>query len=235
MHSTGQVVILLGPPGSGKGTQGALLASTLRLPEISTGEMLRRESQSGTKLGNAIRNLLAAGQLVSDDLVNRAIANRLGLSDCKNGCILDGYPRTVSQARFLDGLLAELEMASPIALDFHVDCEEIVARLSRRYNCGVCGRSYSIDTEARDAALLCERDGSPLSRRADDNPTTIRERLRLYEANAADVVAYYRQKAYHRISATRPVPDIFEQVITILDAVLTPVPETGPTGCAALA
>ncbi len=232
----GQVVILLGPPGSGKGTQGALLSSSLGIPEISTGDILRRESQTGTKLGNLIHTLLAAGQLVSDDLVNRVVANRLRLPDCKNGCILDGYPRTVSQARFLDGILAQMNMAPPVALGFQVSCEEIVARLSRRYNCGVCGRSYSIMNDAEAAERTCERDDSPLFRRADDNPASIRERLRLYEANGVAVVNYYRQQnAYHCIAATRPPAEIFEQVNGILDSVLVPLLKSPAQRIAALA
>ena len=221
MHSRPQVVILLGPPGSGKGTQGAVLASNVGIPVISTGEMLRREARSGTRLGNVIQRLLTAGQLVSDDLVNQAVANRLRLSDCQDGCILDGYPRTVSQAHFLDSLLAELDMAPPIALDFHLDADEVVARLSCRFNCASCGRIYSISNDADLAALRCERDGSPLFRRSDDNPVSIRERLRLHQANAQDVVTYYRSQAYYQISASRSVAEVSQQITGILGAAQT--------------
>lgn len=222
MHSPGQVVILLGPPGSGKGTQGALLASMLGVPGISTGEMLRKECQSGSRLGRMIEHLLTSGQLVPDDLVNQVVTKRLQRPDCRKGCILDGYPRTASQARFLDGLLANLNMAQPIALDFHVDCEEIVARLSRRYHCAECGRSFSVDPK-QGAGVTCDHDGSPLLRRPDDNPVSIRERLRLYHANAEAVVNYYRQRAYHHICATRPVAEISRQLMSIIDAVPAPV------------
>jgi adenylate kinase len=235
MHSPGQVVILLGPPGSGKGTQGALLASLKGIPEISTGEILRRECRSGTKLGGLIQNLLSSGQLVPDDMVNQVVANRLRQPDCCHGCILDGYPRTVSQARFLDSLLAELDMAQPIALDFHLDCEEIVARLSRRYYCPECGRTFALGARQRAAGKLCDQDGSQLLRRADDNPTSIRERLRLYQANASDVVNYYRQKTYHEIPATRPVEEITEHLLGILDVGLRPVLGTRSNRQAALA
>jgi adenylate kinase len=235
MHSPGQVVILLGPPGSGKGTQAALLASIAGIPQISTGEMLRRECRSGTRLGDTIQDLLSSGQLVPDELVNQVVVHRLRGRDCQNGCILDGYPRTVSQACYLDSLLTELDMAPPIALDFHLDCEEIVSRLSRRYHCTVCGRSFSIRTTAGSHEMRCDSDGSELIRRVDDNPTSIRERLRVYEANAAGVVHYYRQRVYHRICATRPVDEISEQLIGILDAVLTPVRKNSNTAVPALA
>lgn len=232
--SRGQVIILLGPPGSGKGTQGALLASLMEIPEVSTGEMLRRECHSGTNLGAVIGHLLSSGQLVPDDLVNQVVANRLCRGDCEVGCILDGYPRTVSQAQFLDGLLEELNMAPPIALDFQVDCDEIVSRLSRRYYCAVCGRTSST-TSLGTAELICDQDGSQLLRRTDDNPASIRERLRLYEANAAAVVAYYRQKKYYEISASRPISEISHQVRGILQKVLTPVLNANPGQLSALA
>ena len=236
MHSTGQVVILLGPPGSGKGTQGALLASRIAVPEISTGAILRRECESGTRLGKRMQSLLTAGKLVSDELVNQVVANRLRLPDCRNGFILDGYPRTVAQARFLDDLFGRLNFLPPMVLDFHLDSEEIVTRLSRRYNCALCGRSYSIINDSNPAALLCEGDGSLLFRRSDDNPAAIRQRLRLYAANGAEVITYYRQQhAYHAISASRHPAEIAEHVNSIIDRVLTPPPRNKPERIAALA
>lgn len=235
MHSPRQVIVLLGPPGSGKGTQGGLLSAIRGIPEISTGDMLRREAQSGTKLGKMIQDLLAGGRLVPDDLVNQAVANRLRQPDCQNGCILDGYPRTVSQARFLDGLLTQLDMAPPVALGFQVNCEEVIARLSRRYNCPACRRSYSVK-DGETTTLLCEHDGSPLFRRADDNPASIRERLRLYQVNSASLVNYYRQRnVYHCISAAQSPAEVFEQINNVLDAVLMPLPGSTSTGMAALA
>lgn len=222
MYSPGKVIVLLGPPGSGKGTQSALLASSAGIPEISTGEILRRECRSRTKLGVAIQGLLAAGQLVSDDLVNQVVAKRLHRSDCKNGCILDGYPRTVAQARFLDGLLHDLKMGTPVAVDFQVDCEEIVARLSRRHYCAECGRTFSMEHAADASDLVCDRDGTPLLRRPDDNPISIRERMRLYQENAADVVEYYRQQVYRPIYATRPVDEISSQLMGILKSLPAP-------------
>jgi adenylate kinase len=229
MRTPGSVIVLLGPPGSGKGTQSALLASAAGIPEISTGEMQRRECRSGSKLGKAIEGLLAAGQLVSDDLVNQVVAKRLRRSDCRKGCILDGYPRTVRQARFLDDLLSELKLGTPVALDFQVDTEEIVARLSRRHYCAQCGRTFSMQ-EGVGAAMVCDRDGSVLLRRPDDNPASIRERMRLYHANAANVVDFYRRKQYRPISATRPVSEISDQLIGILHAMQAPLFER-PSVC----
>jgi adenylate kinase len=127
-----KVIILLGPPGCGKGTQAARLSACLGVPAISTGEILRHECQSGSALGQAVAEILQSGQLVSDGLMNQVVASRLGQFDCANGCILDGYPRTAAQARFLDRLLRRLGMPSPVVVEFFLPAEEIVKRLSLR-------------------------------------------------------------------------------------------------------
>lgn len=127
-----KVIILLGPPGCGKGTQAGRLSACLGIPAISTGEILRQECQSGSALGQAVAEILQSGQLVSDGLMNQVVASRLGQVDCAGGCILDGYPRTAAQARFLDRLLRRLRMPSPVVVDFFLPAEEIVNRLTIR-------------------------------------------------------------------------------------------------------
>jgi adenylate kinase len=216
MHSRSQVIIFLGPPGSGKGTQAARLSAELAIPSISTGEMLRRECQSGSPLGLTVKAILASGQLVDDDLVNQVVASRLRTCDCNPGCILDGYPRTISQARFLDALLDSMNWRRPVVFDFQIPTEEIVSRLGRRRQCVQCGRSFSVDTEADPAELLCDRDAAPLVQRTDDNPETVRERLRQYERYAAELVGYYRSRNYHRISAARSPEEISDQLFQII-------------------
>jgi adenylate kinase len=217
-HAQSQFVVFLGPPGSGKGTQAALLSTELSIPAISTGEMLRRECRSGSDLGRAVQSILASGQLVSDELMNQVLASRLREQDCRLGCILDGYPRTLSQARFLDGLLAGSHRRRPVIFDFQISSEEIVARLGRRRQCAECGRIFSLAPGSDGAGLACEQDGSPLVERSDDNPQTVRERLRQHERNAADLVRYYRGQDYHRISATRQPGEICDELLNILAA-----------------
>jgi adenylate kinase len=217
MYSSGKVIIFLGPPGSGKGTQAARISSTLDVPAISTGEMLRRECHSGSQLGTLVQTVLASGQLVSDSLVNQVVASRLSQHDCSHGCILDGYPRTVSQARFLDTLLAGLKMPRPIVFDFDVQSEELVARLSRRRQCPECGRIFSLDGCEISAELFCDRDGARLVQRNDDNPASVRERLRLYTQNARELARYYGSKDYYRISATRNPAEISGELLSILE------------------
>lgn len=216
MSAQEKVIVFLGPPGSGKGTQAARLSSALNLPAISTGEMLRRECQSGSSLGKVVKTVLASGQLVSDDLINRVVAHRLRQRDCNDGCILDGYPRTLAQARFLDRFLAKRRMARPVVFDFKIEIEEVVARLSSRLQCADCGRIFSVNGNSNAAELRCDRDGSELIQRADDNPETIRERLKLYEQNAGELVRYYASKDYHRIYATRTLEEISDDLLGVL-------------------
>ena len=217
-HTRTHWVVLLGPPGCGKGTQAGRLSAELRIPAISTGELLRRECQSGSPLGRAVQSVLASGRLVSDDLINQVVASRLLEHDCRNGCILDGYPRTLSQARFLDGVLAGSQKCRPAVFDFQISSEEIVARLDRRRQCAQCGRIFSVDPDTHPAELVCESDGFPLVRRVDDNPETVRERLHQHARNTTELVRYYRDQDYHPIRATRSPVDICEELLNILAA-----------------
>lgn len=215
-HSRSQVIVFLGPPGSGKGTQAARLSSQLQIPAISTGELLRRECDSGSDLGDALRSVLVSGQLVNDGLINQVVANRFRNCDCEPGCILDGYPRTVLQARFLDGLLTSMNKPRPVVLEFEISADEIISRLNRRRQCTECGHIFSIESESNGRALVCDRDGSPLVQRADDNPETVRERLRQYKRNSGQLTAYYRGQQYYRIDAARAPEEISDTVLNIL-------------------
>ena len=167
-------------------------------------------------MGKAVQSILASGQLVGDELMNEIVASRLSCHDCKQGCILDGYPRTVSQARFLQALLKTLKMARPIVFDFEIGCEDVIARLSRRRQCAQCGRIVTVDGSSPNAEMLCERDGSKLIERADDNPATIRERLTLYQQNAGDLTNYYGRHELHRIVAARTPEQISDELLAIL-------------------
>jgi adenylate kinase len=216
MSTECQVIVFLGPPGSGKGTQAARLSTALHIPAVSTGDMLRRECNSGSPLGNAVKSILASGQLVSDDLMNQVVDSRLRQYDCQRGCILDGYPRTLSQAQYLDRLLKTLERQRPVVFDFEISSEEIVRRLSCRRVCVECGRTISVVAGRTEAQLLCERDGSRLIQRDDDNPASIRQRLRLYQRYAGQLVRHYRSQNYHRVCATRPADEVCQELLSHL-------------------
>lgn len=216
MSTDCQVIVFLGPPGSGKGTQAARLSSALCIPAISTGDMLRRECNSGSPLGNAVKSILASGQLVGDDLMNQVVDSRLRHSDCQGGCILDGYPRTLSQARYLDRLLKALERPRPVVFDFEISSEEIVRRLSGRRVCVECGRTISVAGSRPAAHLVCERDGSRMMQREDDNPASIRQRLRIYQRYAGQLVRHYRHQNYHRVYASRPADEVCQELLSRL-------------------
>ena len=209
-----RVLVFLGPPGSGKGTQSAKLSQVLQIPAISTGEILRHECQSGSELGRTVHAVMTSGGLVSDDLMNQVVAPRLEQRDCEVGCILDGYPRTVSQARFLRDFLERLGMPQPTVLDFAVSAKEIVTRLSRRRQCVECGNIFSLG--AGMDALRCDLDGSALIPRADDHPRAIRARLNLYNRNARQLRGYYRRQDYHRIDAAQSPDRVLHDVLIAL-------------------
>jgi adenylate kinase len=217
-HAT-NVLVLLGPPGSGKGTQAARLAQEMGCVPISTGELLRREVDSGSEIGQQVHNLLAAGLLVGNDLMNAVVTKRIADDDCARGCILDGYPRTLEQARFLDHLLRSKGIEEPVVLDFVVSPETVIERLSLRRQCPHCGKIYGAEFDVYGKDLLCEDDGTPLVRRSDDNPQTIRERLTIYETNSHELVAFYRPRRYFAVDAMRSPDEISLQLLTLMHSI----------------
>lgn len=214
MHKTSTVIIFLGPPGAGKGTQAARLSSELGIPAISTGDMLRRATQSESELGRVVGTIMASGQLVSDELINQVVAERLQCEECARGCILDGYPRTAAQARYLERTLNQLGMPEPIVFNFELSLEKIVHRLSRRRQCARCGGIFSINRNAE--SIRCPNDRALLVQRADDNPAAIRKRLEVYSATANELIDFYRRRNFHAIDGQRAPKQITEQLLTLL-------------------
>ncbi|HEY4362966.1 MAG TPA: adenylate kinase [Bryobacteraceae bacterium] len=188
-------LILFGSPGSGKGTQAKFLRQTLEVAHISTGDMLRERVASGDGLGREVAALMQAGSLVPDATVNRMVEERIEQADCEHGFILDGYPRTVDQARLLKGLL-EAKQVSPLVVHLKVDYNVIVARLSNRRLCPTCGALYSVTSASPGAAEVCDYDGSKLMVREDDREEVVLERLRAYERQTAPVLDYFRSVGY---------------------------------------
>lgn len=206
-------MIFLGPPGSGKGTQATRLSSELQVPAISTGEILRQACHSGSELGKLVRSVLEAGQLVGDQLMNEVVSRRLLEEDCRDGCILDGYPRTIAQARFLADWLAARHLPAPVVVDFRLPASHIESRLSQRRQCGKCGRSYGPNPKTGAAQIRCELDGAPLLQRSDDRPEVIRARLKLYKQNAEDLVQFFRSQNYTRLGAAGSPDDVFHNLL----------------------
>lgn len=213
------VVLLFGPPGSGKGTQAARITRALGIPSISTGNMLRAEIDADTSLGREASATLKRGGLVGDSLVNEMLALRLRHPDCQEGFLLDGYPRTIAQARFLDDLLHELGFVQPVVIHLDVPFHVLVERLSARRQCFSCGRVYGSGT-------TCEDCGNPLVQRDDDRPEVIRERLRTYGEQTDPVVDFYLYGDYHMVNADRPPDDVFRDVEAVLDKAAVRVART---------
>jgi adenylate kinase len=185
-------IILFGSPGSGKGTQAKLLKTALGIPHVSTGDMLRNHIEADDEIGQEIRQLMKSGKLVSDELVNRLVGIRLSAPDCQSGVILDGYPRTLNQAGVLLGVL-ESRKFSPAVIHLVVDNERIVARLSGRRQCPVCGTLYNLTTNPPKVAGICDLDGATLVTREDDRESVIRERLNQYGLQTRPLLEYFRQ------------------------------------------
>ena len=183
-------IVLLGPPGAGKGTQAARLAQALKLKHIATGDMLRSEAAAGTELGKLAKAYMDRGDLVPDNLIIGMIRQRLK-SD--GGMVLDGFPRTVAQAKALDQAFAEAGARLDRAVYFKADTEEIVKRLSGRTTCTGCQTPYNLNTAPPKKAGVCDNCGGKLVQREDDKPEAVRNRLKVYEQNTAPVLDYYRK------------------------------------------
>jgi adenylate kinase len=188
-------LILLGPPGAGKGTQAERLYERHKLPQLSTGNMLRAERDAGTELGKAADKVMAAGQLVSDDIVIGIIAKRIEEPDCKGGFVLDGFPRTVNQAVALDAMLAKKGGKIDGVIELAVDEDALVERISGRFACAKCGAGYHDTFKQPKKPGVCDVCGSTdFTRRKDDNADTVKARLKAYREQTAPILPYYEKK-----------------------------------------
>ncbi len=184
-------LILLGAPGAGKGTQAEIISEHYGIPQISTGAILREEIASGTELGNRLKEIIEAGQLVPDSDVIEIVKGRLAQADCKNGYILDGFPRTIPQAEALDVMLSENGGKIDIVLSIDVADEDIITRMSGRRVCPKCGASYHVMYNPPKEENICDKCGSELAIRPDDNPQVVADRLAVYHKKTAPLETYY--------------------------------------------
>jgi adenylate kinase len=212
------VILLFGPPGCGKGTQGAVMTRLLGVPSISTGEIFRAELKAGTPLGNAAKEIMASGGLVGDDIVNGMVSGRLRQSDCRNGFLLDGYPRTIQQARFLDGLLKEIGQPEPTVVYLEVPDSVLIERLTARRQCPSCGKIYNVLSQPPQREGLCDADGSALIQRDDDKEAVIRARLEAYTASTGPLAEFYAKRDFHRIDGNRRPEEIQQTIEKVLQA-----------------
>ncbi|MGC3999094.1 MAG: adenylate kinase [Anaeromyxobacter sp.] len=212
------ILILLGPPGAGKGTQAKLLSAAYAVPHVSTGDMFREHIARGTALGHHVQGLIGQGGLVSDDLTNLMVKERLSREDVQPGFILDGYPRTVGQAAYLDQLLASLGRTIDRVLAFEVDEDTVVARISGRRSCPRCGAVYNLAANPPRREGSCDQDGAALVQRPDDAPENVRHRLHEYASKTEPVKRYYTD--HGRITAVRADAGPPEQVLAHTRALL---------------
>ncbi|WP_027247485.1 adenylate kinase [Phaeobacter inhibens] len=212
------VLILLGPPGAGKGTQARKLEQGFGLVQLSTGDLLRAAVAAGTPAGLAAKAVMEAGELVSDEIVINILRDRLAEPNCAKGVILDGFPRTTVQAEALDRLLAESDQQINAAVSLEVDDAAMVARVAGRYTCGGCGEGYHDQFKQPRVAGTCDACGSTdMTRRADDNAETVTSRLAAYHAQTAPLISYYDGKGVlNRIDAMGEI----NQIATALSAVV---------------
>lgn len=214
-------LILLGPPGSGKGTQAQLLARNFGLEHIATGDVLRAAIRNDTPVGRRARPFVESGKLVPDEVVNDLIAERLDRPEPPKSFLMDGYPRTLAQARTFDALLGRvgLDLTAVVALD--VPDEEIVRRISSRWSCPKegCKAVYHLETHPPKKPGVCDLCGTALVQRADDRPETVRERLRVYHAQTAELVPYYREKGLLReVDGLGEIEDVYKRIEGALPA-----------------
>ena len=188
------ILILLGPPGAGKGTQAKLLSVDLGTPHISTGDMFRDHKARGTDIGRRVQAIMDAGGLVTDDITNAMVKDRLSRPDVAPGFILDGYPRTVGQAEFLDELLRSLGRSIDRAISYEVAEEMVVERISGRRSCPKCGAVYHVSANPPARAGFCDRDDTALVQRDDDKPENVRMRLQEYGSKTEPLRRFYRER-----------------------------------------
>jgi adenylate kinase len=210
-------LVLVGPPGAGKGTQAQFIAAQFAIPKISTGDIFRANVSEGTELGMTAKKYMDAGDLVPDEVTSAMVRERLKEEDAGDGFLLDGYPRTVPQAETLDEILGGLDVGVDVVLELVVDDEEVIRRLSGRRTCRNCGHIWHVDFDPPNREGICDDCGGHLFQRDDDKPDTVRHRLEVYAEQTAPLIAFYAEKrVLVGIDATGPVDDVTERAIAAL-------------------
>ena len=212
-------IVMLGAPGAGKGTQAKMIAAKYQIPHISTGDIFRANIKNGTELGKKAKSYMDQGLLVPDELTVDLVIDRLAQDDCRNGYILDGFPRTIPQAEALDAALAKLGEKMDYAIDVDVPDENIVSRMSGRRACTGCGATYHIVYNPSKKGECCEVCGEKLILRDDDKPETVQKRLNVYHEQTQPLIDYYtKQTILRTVDGTQDMNDVFAEIVKILGA-----------------
>jgi adenylate kinase len=211
-------LILLGPPGAGKGTQAKLIAKRFGVPHLSTGDMFRDAMSRGTPTGRTAKPIMESGGLVPDEIVMQMVEERLAQPDSAHGFVFDGFPRTLPQAEKLDGILDRLGFGKPIVVDIQVDPEKLLRRLTGRWTCSVGGEIYNIHDVPPRVPGLCDNDGGKLTQRADDQPDVVKQRLEAYERQTKPLSDYYRrQEVLEPVDGAASTEDVSRELTRIVD------------------
>ena len=212
-------IIMLGAPGAGKGTQAKRIAEKYQVPHISTGDIFRANIKAGTELGKKAKTYMDQGLLVPDELVVELVADRISKEDCKNGFVLDGFPRTIPQAEALDAALKDMGEAMDYAIDVDVPDENIIDRMAGRRACLECGATYHVVTIPTKVEGICDVCGSKLVLREDDKPETVKKRLEVYHAQTQPLIDYYQKQGILRtVDGTKLMDAVFDAIVDILGA-----------------
>ena len=210
-------IIMLGAPGAGKGTQAKMIADKYGVPHISTGDIFRANIKNGTELGMEAKKYMDQGLLVPDELTVKILLDRVAQDDCKNGYVLDGFPRTIPQAKVLDDELTKLGETIDYAIDVDVPDENIINRMSGRRACLSCGATYHIAHVPPKQEGICDRCGKELVLRDDDKPETVKNRLEIYHEQTQPLIDFYTKKGVLKtVDGTVPMNEVFEAIVAIL-------------------
>ena len=210
-------LVLLGAPGAGKGTQAKKLIDKYDIPQISTGDILRKAVSDGTPLGKEAKIIMDKGELVTDEIVIGLVKERLAQDDCKNGYILDGFPRTTPQAEELDNVLSAMNSPLDTALSVDVDMGDLMKRLTGRRTCGGCQQMYNVHFSPSQKEGVCDKCGGALVQRDDDKEDTIKNRLEVYEKSTAPLIDYYGKKGILKsVEGVGSIDDIFNKICAVL-------------------
>ncbi|EEG76937.1 adenylate kinase [Dethiobacter alkaliphilus] len=211
-------IVLLGPPGAGKGTQGERLVKKYNIPHISTGDIFRAAIKEGTELGLKAKEYMDKGELVPDELVVNIVKERLKQPDCDNGYLLDGFPRTLAQAEALDEALQEMGTPLTGVVNVDVDQEELVERLTGRRVCRSCGSSFHVQFNPPKVRSVCDKCGGELYQRSDDTVETVKQRLEVYNNQTEPLIKYYDEKGIlFTVDGSKDIDEVFKEITSVLD------------------